>query len=407
MSRRIWKLAAALCVGLLAVGCTVEVPEEPVEPSGFQPVVKELMTFTATLEQSASKTGLDAGYHVVWTSGDQIRVFNASHPEGATFTLASGVGEQTATFSGSLDGAGPFYAIYPDNASARLVGTSITTPFPRQQSYAADSFGAGANLAVGKAETVGDIFFHNLCGALALTLKGSASVRKINVYTRGTERLSGNATITGIDEGTPALALASAGAVEDEASLSLDCGAGVALNTGDGVTFMLIAPAGALADGFTLEVIDAAGGAMLKNAKAAAGNVIERSGIRPMPAFSYTAAYNASFLAVGDEFGAYSGVLSGGSFATGCRYLRSQSQYSYLISGETRNLSFQDWTAGFALGLTLPATLNLGVADVAVDAMGATGVASKGSSEMKVIKKTPLRAWIADAVAGNGYVVLL
>ena len=409
MRRGNWKLAAALVAGLLAVGCTVEpVPEETPAPEETQPAL-DLMTFTATLEQDASKTALDGAMHVVWNDGDRIRIFNAANPEGATFVLSGGAGSPTGTFTGTLTGEGPFYAVYPDDASARLNGTSIVTAFPRQQSYAAGSFGAGANLAAGKADTTDDLFFHNVCGALSLTLKGSATVRTVNIYTRGAELLSGEATVSGLDTDTPALALASAGAVEDEACLSLDCGAGVALNDGDGVKFILIVPAGALADGFTLEVIDDAGTAMVKNAKGSAANAIERSAIRPMPAFSYAAAYKAAFLAAGDEFGAYTHVrATDGAFATGCRYLRSQSQYSFFIDGGKRNLSFQDWTAGFALGLTLPATLDLGAVDVAVDAMGATGaVATKGSTGMKVIKKTPLRAWIADETDGTGYVVLL
>lgn len=402
-----WKLAmAALSAGLLAVGCAVEPVPEDTEDE-IQPAVENLMTFTATLEQSASKTALDGGYHVVWSESDRIRIFNAAHPEGVTFTLASGVGSVDATFTGILDGEGPYYAVYPDNASAQLVGTSIVTAFPQQQSYAADSFGVGANLACAKSGDKNDLFFRNLCGALALTLKGTGTVRKINIYTRGAEQLSGRAIISGLDAGAPALTLSSAGAVEEEASLSLDCGAGVALNADPGVTFMLIVPACALADGYTVEVVDNNGKAMLRNAKAASGNVIVRSGVRPMPALTYTAAYNASFLSVTDELGAYTGIRAeDGAFTTCCRYQRFQSQYSYVLSGLTRDVSFQDWTVGFALDLTLPATLELGAVDVAVDALGATGgIASKASTGMTVIKKTPLRAWIADGA--EGYVVLL
>ena len=397
---------AVLFAGLLSVGCAdLLVPEEitPME----NPVASDLVTFTATLESGSTKTGLASDMKVVWNSGDKIKIFNSANPTGAEFVLVTGEGSVTGTFSGTLSGDGPFYAVYPYTSGAKLSGTSITTTLPQKQTYAANSFGNGANLAVATGTTKDNLHFRNLCGVLSVTLTGSAKVKAVNLYPKGSELLNGKVTISGLD-GEPSMTLSSNSIGDTNHSLSLTCSS-VSL-TSSGTVFELVVPVGALADGFTLEVIDASGKAMLKTAKGGGANTIERSMVRPMPAFDYVAQYQASFLQVAGDFGASTGVSASGTFANCCTYTNGQSQYALQSSsGDVRKVRFQDWTAGYAMTLTRPKTLSLGEEGVSLtvnEALGATGtITAQAYSSLKVIKRTATRAWLTDE--NYGFVVLM
>lgn len=397
---------AVLIAGLLSVGCAdLLVSEEPVREEN--PGLSDLVTFKATLENNLTKTGLASDMKVVWTSGDKIKIFNSANPAGAEFTLVTGAGEATGTFSGTLTGDGPFYAVYPYSSGAKLSGSSIVTTLPQKQTYAENSFGTGANLAVAKGTTKDNLSFRNLCGVLSVTLTGSVKVKAVNIYPRGSELLNGKVTVSGLDS-EPTVAIAANRTDDTNHSLSLSC-SNVAL-TSSGTTFNLVVPVGALADGFTLEVIDASGKAMLKTAKGGGANTIERSMVRPMPAFDYVAQYQASFLQVAGDFGASTGVSASGTFANCCTYTNGQSQYALQPSSiDVRKVRFQDWTAGYAMTLTRPKTLSLGEEGVSLtvnEVLGATGtITAQAYSSLKVIKRTATRAWLTDE--NYGFVVLM
>ena len=395
---------AVLVAGLLSVGCAdLLVPEEPAREEN--PGLSDLVTFTATLESNLTKTGLASDMKVVWSTGDKIKIFNAANPSGAEFTLETGAGQATGTFSGTLSGDGPFYAVYPYTSGAKLSGTSIITTLPQKQTYAANSFGTGANLAVANGTTKDNLSFRNLCGVLSVTLTGSASIKQVNIYPKGTELLNGRVTVSGMDA-EPSVAIAANSTGDTNHSLTLNCSS-VAL-TSAGTTFNLVVPVGALADGFTLEVIDAAGKAMLKTAAGGGKNTIERSMIRPMPAFEYEAQYQAKFLQVTGDYGACTGASATGTYAACCTYTNGQSQYALQPVSSGRKVRFQDWTNGYALTLTTPETLSLGeTATVTVDKVqGATGgITAQSYPSMSVIKRTATRAWLTDG--DNGFVVLM
>ena len=406
MKKLLYVCAVVLCIGWAAVSCTdLLVPEEIDREEN--PVDSDLVTFTATLESGVTKTALSSDLKVVWSSGDKIKIFNATNPNGAEFSLVSGAGAVTGIFSGTLSGDGPFYAVYPYTSGAKLSGTSITTTLPQKQTYAANSFGKGANLAVASGTSKDGLTFRNLCGVLSVTLTGSVKVKAVNIYPTGSELLNGKVTISGLD-GEPSMTIASNGIGDTNHSLSLSCSS-VSL-TSAGTVFNLIVPVGALADGFTLEIIDASGKAMLKTAKGSGANTIERSKVRPMPAFDYVAQYQASFLQVAGDFEASTGVSASGTFAECCTYTNGQSQYALQpSSSDVRKVRFQDWAAGYAMTLTRPISLSQGEDGVSLtvnEVLGATGtIAAQDYSSLKVIKRTATRAWLTDE--NNGFVVLM
>jgi len=405
---------AALMLGLLSTACIDPITSDITEDNE-KPAAKKTMVFRATLEQLDvdTKTSLENGKTVVWNEGDEIRVFTAGgNPLGEIFTLASGAGMASASFEGPAIGEGPYYAFYP---SDRVPGFSQSPlAFEAQilpyQWFATNSFGAGANVSWAMSDNVDDLRFHNVFGAVKFTLKGDASIELINLYTRGNELLNGTLRIAGLD-GTPTVSLT--GEVNEESQfVQIAMPQAVQLNSDEGVAFYLSVPAGTLADGFFVEFIDSGGGAMIKSAKGGSANIIERSVIRSMPAFTYAPQYKSAFLAESEDFAAYAGVNAEGAGSQECTYTEGVSQYAYHHTDGnpgSRDIRFQDWDAGYALSFQFSQrdlSLN-STPTVSVTALGATGAIASGSGTMKVIKKTPERVWLYDQETQNGYVIKL
>lgn len=408
MSKNIFKGFAALVIGLLSTACADRL--EPTflnESTKDNTVAENTMVFHASLEQpqGGTKTALGAEGAVVWTADDEIMVFNASHPEGATFTLTDGAGQVSGSFSGDDIGAGPYYAVYP--ASAAIHSNEYPNPYinltiPSTQNYVANSFGNGANISWATSEATDDLFFRNLCGAVAVTVTGSATIKKVNLYSRGGDQLNGVLHLTTGDGNVAFLG------VNHEANqcVTLDCGEGVAL--GGEKTFYITVPGDVFEDGFFVELIDVANTAMIKSAGAGGVNLVDYSVINQLPAFAYTAKYSAAFLQETNDFGAYSAVTGSGTKLSANQFA---SQSVAGVPG-SRSVRFQNWTDGysFSLNIMLPIEHNQAVAvdveNLLGDVPGAIGAAAV-SKEMKVIKKFGNRAWIVDAATSVGYVVRL
>ena len=279
----------------LAVSCShVRENDLAQDTPGTEPEQTGILTFTAYIDPG-SKTQFGEEWSVLWSEGDQIRVYNDAHPEGIPFSLVRGAGTASGTFSGPAPGSGPFRAVYPADRAGQGNGTSIPVSFPATQTYAEGSFGPGANLAAAAAEQLDGIRFHNLVGALSLTLTGNRTITGIRVCSQADECLSGTAVLKSWTSEIPTVEF---DAVQDAASFGevyLDCGAGVAL-TGEGKPFYVTVPAGTLAGGYRVEIFDSEGLAMVKYAKAHADSRVDRSEVVQMPALNYTPGYKAAFL---------------------------------------------------------------------------------------------------------------
>ena len=148
---------------------------------------------------------------------------------------------------------------------------------------------------------------------------------------------------------------------------------------------------------------------MIKSAKGGGANVINRSKIRRMPAFTYTPQYNADFLLESDDFAAYGGVTTKAAVNC-CLYTQGESQYAYMTYDryDERLARFQDWNKGYSVALNiLPIAMTMNATPkVTVTALGETGpIVSKSSASMKIIKLTAYHAWLYDAKADQGYVI--
>ena len=420
MRKTIYTGLAALILGLMSTACTDQLTPAAIEKENLVPEQKEkTMVFRASLEQpeSATKTSL-SGTDVVWNEGDQIRIFNEATPAGAIFTLKAGYGgEVDGEFVGTDIGAGPYYAIYPASVSDSFTTSplAINTVVEANQTYVANSFGNGANVAVASAADM-NLSFKNVFGAISFTLTGSATISKINIYTRENEILNGSLHITGINTANPTGTMSAAVVKDVNLYKSLSCGAGVALNAGPGVTFYITVPVGAFANGFYVEFIDNAGTAMIKSVNGTS-HVIKRSEIHQMGTLAYgpetdpyRPLYSSAFLQEKDDFAAYASVVANSGIKR-CTYTEGQSQYAVNKTASTRYVRFQDWKTGYSLALDfsmLALPLNA-KPNVAVTALGATGdgITTKAATAMKIVKRTAKHAWVVDTNSGEGYVILV
>lgn len=403
---------ATLMLGFLSTACIDPIDSTIVEKGK---VDGNLVVFRASLEQIVpdTKTALTPSNSVVWSENDKIRVYNSSNAAGVDFTLQSGAGSVDGVFSGTISGDGPFFAVYPAEAAGALTyesGLTLNVLVPTTQNYAANSFGKGANISWAMAETTNTLFFHNVFGAVSFTVKGSKTIKAVNLYTRGSDVLNGNVKITNLGGEAWVSFLDT-----KNQSVSLNCGAGVPLNS-TGVTFRISVPASAFADGFFVEFMDSEGNAMIKSAPANSANKISRGVIIEMPAFTYAAQYKIDFLDATGDFAAFSGVDAESGAATNqCVYTEGQSQYAFFNVDATssdpgsRYVRFQDWTVGYSLSFDIPLKdITLGAKPVVnVKAQGATGTIASKSGTMKVIKKTYDRAWLYDGATQNGFVIKL
>ena len=169
-NRRLIRAMSALAVAMVAVSCRVALEtdfqnayERTVRRSSVSQMVLVAMQETP---EGETKTSLN-GSQVLWNAGDQIKVFNATNPEGVVFTLkAESAGQSLGEFTGDvISGEGPFYAVYPASAAGTLSGTRVSVTVPQVQTLTAGSFGSGANLAMTQVNSLSDaLHFKNaLC----------------------------------------------------------------------------------------------------------------------------------------------------------------------------------------------------------------------------------------------------
>lgn len=194
-------------IGLIAVGLMMShCSNEAIEDDSGQPIGKGNTTLTAVTEGALSRTSVDADYHLLWSEGDAIGVNDGmDHP----FTLASGAGTQSATFTGDMSAvpSTSVYAFYPHQSGSvtnTLSGTTLTMTLPDGYEYTAATNGPMT------AHLVGDkLAFTQLCGLLKVSLTDIPATATRFVLT-GTSPVAGTGTVD-VSAASAALALPSGG----------------------------------------------------------------------------------------------------------------------------------------------------------------------------------------------------
>lgn len=275
-------------VAAVFAGC--QKPELEVAP------VEVKNPFSASVENfgAETKTAMD-GNHVVWSSGDQLAIFQgagvadlyelADGYEGlasGTFTLKAGMGDD---FYGGVEMNDPrnvaFYPYAEGLASYSEEGAWVVSnvTLPATQAYTENSFANGAFAMVAVTESLEDhvLRFKNVLGAVKFQFKGSSVVKSVALKGNNNEVLAGAATVTAHDGfDTPSVVMAEDGATE----VVLDCGEGVQVSK-EGTNFVIALPPVKFENGFTVTVTYADGNTYTVEATDA--NAVLRSGLLVMP----------------------------------------------------------------------------------------------------------------------------
>ncbi|MBR4978067.1 MAG: hypothetical protein IKY95_03840 [Bacteroidales bacterium] len=300
------------------VGCQREEPfvesDEAQEQSGLE--------FTAQIETfvNETKTSL-SGNSVVWSSGDQLAIFQGKDIADRYQVKDNCVGSGNGTFVFAEKGKGTpsveydaNIAVYPYEADLRctpnIVDGEVTSytitgvTIPSKQIYVPDSFPEESFPMAAITDGLKDnnLHFKNLCGILELQLIGREKITSIVLSGRNKEPLSGDATITISNDGTPSLTMC---AEADNGkntyvyrTIMLDCGEGVQLNETVPTSFFITIPAGVFAaKGFILTITDYDGNTQ-KIEVANQKNGIERSCIRTMPKKEVATASSPSMICI-------------------------------------------------------------------------------------------------------------
>ena len=196
------KLISFLLEAIPMIGSCASEPMPAESAADTEPIP---MTFHADAERGGTRTVLNAGNGITWTTSDEIAVFSETGASGSRFKVdrldASG---SVATFSGlsTTSANGYYYALYPYQQQATLVATSgtINAELPTVQTGVVDSFAPEAALSVAQvnAEAMEDadiLHFRNVGALLAVKVPGNY-VTAIRITSRdGSVAMTGGADI--------------------------------------------------------------------------------------------------------------------------------------------------------------------------------------------------------------------
>ena len=269
---------------LVATGCNQE--ELSVTPQ----TDCEGRPYSASFEDNETRTYVEDGILLRWTSGDQISLFDGNTLN-RQYKFDGETGDNSGTFSivstpyGSYNDLTANYAVYPYASDTKIAESGVmTVTLPAEQAYAENSFGASDNTMVAVTENTEDTFlkFKNVCGYLKLQLYGNdVIVKSITLTGNNNEKLAGKATVIPAYGQTPTLAMSD----DATTSITLDCGEGVKIGTTDetATAFWIVVPPTTFEGGFEVKITDISGDTFAKSTSNKV--LIKRNIIKPMAAF--------------------------------------------------------------------------------------------------------------------------
>lgn len=261
MKKNIARFLLLTAVISLAAGCARE---------EFSKINRNSLVFTATID-AGTRTAIDidgtAG-KVYWVEGDEILINGVAYtaaPDASDARMATFTKKDASAADPEAVG-GKYYATYCSTFDAAS-GEGV---IPASQSY--QSAGTISAPMYAESETT-TLDFKNICSLMEITLKGTASVKTIEL---SSDNLGMSGTFTVTDGQTAVLADA------QKTTAKLDCGSGVAL-TSEGTPFYIAVPQGDY-DGFKVSVTSTDGKKWSKTATKTASvevNMIYRFSFTP------------------------------------------------------------------------------------------------------------------------------
>ena len=329
----------SLVYSLLAVllVCSCQVKDEN---------VPEAKIFTATLENHSgeTKTSLNANGNVLWKQGDKVSIFAGINineqyqvtdaSDGKTSASLYMVTNSNTATGTSINNNVAFYP-YSSTASIAKSGASYTISnivLPATQNYSENSFGNGAfpMAAVTSSTSDMNIHFKNILGGLNLQLKGTATITSISVTGNSNEILCGDAEVSVSTESMPSVSLTDAAAK----TITLNCDAGVTLNTNTATSFIIALPPITMSSGFTVVVTDKENKQM--KISTTKPQTITRSNILKMPVRNYVGTGSDDYVDLGLS-------VKWGTCNIGAE--NPEEAGDYYSWGETESKSVYDWSS--------------------------------------------------------------
>jgi hypothetical protein len=259
------KVISLLAVSLLLVSCQEKIDVVEINNDIYTASVEEF-------SDASTKTALSS-LNVVWSENDAIAIFDQYTIPSKYQVSESSVGTTKGRFSpisiqneGNVSGYDNNIAVYPYeedlvcnvsevDGNQALSYTVSDVAIPTTQTYVENSFANGTYLMAAVTSTAADkmLAFKNVCGVIKLQLKGNCSVKSIKLEGNSSEKLSGQGTLTVyVDGSAPVLSLNN----EAQTHVTLDCGAGVALDENEVTDFYLTVPPTPFSSGFKVTVTD-------------------------------------------------------------------------------------------------------------------------------------------------------
>ncbi len=201
--------------------------------------------------QSKLRTIMLSDGQLVWSEGDQLKIFTTDTPEGNIFTIAEGAGTPSAKFEGITTPTGPYVAAYPASNATSYDGTDVIMTIPAIQQYSSNMYASGTIPIV--AYTDGDSFnFINVCQFIKVSLRatdGTVNATKIILESKTAEQMSG---VFKINPQTGAMTYKS----DVSSQITLECEGGVAIGSDSDVDFYFCVPAGTLTSGYRVMAVE-------------------------------------------------------------------------------------------------------------------------------------------------------
>ena len=262
-----------LIFALIFAACLSSCKVKEEAPAAAEQASGTPTVFHATIENSDSsdptKVYTDEALHVLWNANDNISIFakktlNKKYRFKGADGATGGTFEEVASGEfGSYSDIDFNYGIYPylEN-TGYLFDDIIQVDFPKIQNYQANTFGREANLMVAKSSTT-DLNFKNVGGYLCFKLYGNGfSVRSILLKGNNGETLSGPIKISFDTENIPTMVFddSDPSKLNKEIVLKADTPVALGASEAEAVTFWMVIPPVHFTGGFTITVIDSAGG---------------------------------------------------------------------------------------------------------------------------------------------------
>lgn len=254
------KVFALACMAVFAaVGCQEEAFEGRPDTDNYYASVESFGSDTRTALQEGSK--------VVWSSEDRIAIFEGNGAGQAYQVLDAYVGKSSGEFApveglmtgGTAEALDGTVAVYPFDESITVAAGAEGTytisgiEFPSEQHHAAGTFSEESFPMAGlSASGSRNLSFRNIGGVIRLSLTGDYSVSRITLKGNSGEPLSGSATVTLGQDGIPSVTMSD----DASTSVSLLCDPAVQLDPETATEFYISIPPTQFKVGFKVTILD-------------------------------------------------------------------------------------------------------------------------------------------------------